>query len=164
MEEQSKKTIIGHEKVDPAQIIESLRLASQMTGEINQGQILQLKMWPSVLFDSWSDSQKVYKTAIDQDNHLILLTLNFDVCGTKFEYKKQCQAYESWCRQLLGDDWGVKIYCKKQGGKGKGKEIYKSEGVFFKKPTPYVLGPINRRLDKTQAVKAVLEDKIEDLK
>lgn len=82
-----------------------LRDLTNRLGALHEAQVLQLKMWPLVLF------QHVKKC--EERVNIEAREIDFVLLQTKGEvpkdFKKRCMTLAEWTKWLLGGDWVVRV-------------------------------------------------------
>lgn len=96
-----------------------LRHLTRMTGAIHEAQLLQLKMWPKLLFPCDSHT-------IAHDSEQRLLTVTMQLSGDLPEDTKQrIENFEKWCWDLLGPEWAVVLLYRTGKARGKAKVLHR---------------------------------------
>jgi hypothetical protein len=121
-----------------------LRHLTKMTGAIHDAQLLQLKVWPRVLFPC--DQHTVQH---DGEQRVLIVTMRLSEALPEGDALKQrIKAFERWCWALLGPEWSIRLRARAKKG-GKAKEIHHGRR---KAPLPKEVTP-----EKVLGMEAVAE-------
>lgn len=88
------------------QQLQALRLLTETTGALQDGQVLQLKLWPYVA----ASHLKRHEFSWDPERKLIEYSFEYD--GRKKEsddYQQRLLALDRSVKAMLGDAWGVRV-------------------------------------------------------
>ncbi len=93
-----------------AQQLQMLKEQTRLTGGLHDAQVLQLKMWPLVVFDTALGSSFTW----DPDTKIVTFTITHPNTKAKkklpLEYWKQRVAVlNGWVQTLLGDEWVIRV-------------------------------------------------------
>jgi hypothetical protein len=91
-----------------------LREVTRLTGALHESQLLQLKMWPKILFGCQEHT-------ISYDNEARTVSVDMKLAkkvGSK-KAKDGAEAFEKWCHELIGPEWGIYLTGKAPGEKKK---------------------------------------------
>lgn len=88
--------------------LQLLKAQTALTGALHDAQVLQLKMWPLVAFDTATTSEFTW----DPEEKLVTFNVNFPK-KMKFPqldwWKVRVDALQSWVYELLGDNWRIVV-------------------------------------------------------
>lgn len=89
------------------QQIAMLREQTRLTGALHEAQVLQLKMWPLVVFDVCVGSKFTW----DPEKKLVTFTLDVPPkAKPKLAWWKQrVEVINGWVQTLLGDEWCIEV-------------------------------------------------------
>lgn len=92
-----------------AQQLQMLKQQTKLTGGLHDAQVLQLKMWPLVVFDTCTGSKFTW----DPDKKQVVFTVEHPIKKMpKLEYWKQrITVLNGWVQTLLGDEWCIQVKC-----------------------------------------------------
>ncbi len=98
-----------------SQQLQMLKEQTRLTGGLHEAQVLQLKMWPMVVFDTALSSSFTW----DPEKKVVVFTITHPTTRSKkkhpLEYwKERVTALNGWVQVLLGDEWMIQVKC---GGK-----------------------------------------------
>lgn len=82
-----------------------LRDMTARMGVIHEAQVLQLKMWPLVLFGNVKKCEEHINIENREVNFVILQTKGKQAS----DFKQRCEALADWTKWLLGSDWIVRV-------------------------------------------------------
>lgn len=97
-----------------------LRDLTRRTGAIHDAQLLQLKVWPRIMFP-------IIKHTIEYDSEQRILVIVMKLSEALVEgdeLKKRIRLLEGWCWALLGPEWSIRLRTRLAKG-GRSKEIHK---------------------------------------
>lgn len=118
------KNIADTEGQEKWQQLLVLRAMSARTGVLHSAQVLQLKIWPRLLFQTSTSS--TFKVNIKKKT----LVFEVEITGKPFVPGKgervirpqdAPEVLDAWVKSLLGDDWDISIHVTATGGKRKGE-------------------------------------------
>jgi hypothetical protein len=139
---------------DVAESLAGLRDVTMLTGAIHEAQIIQLQVWPKILFPC-------EKHTLEHDSAKRLLTITMQLSRdlTKEESTVHAATLERWCKELLGGDWALTLKAKSEGTRT--KTVHK--GVLApEKPMTNVMSTLEfrryRAPNQEAAAKAVRDD------
>jgi hypothetical protein len=108
------------------QQLQMLKAQTRMTGALHEAQVLQLKMWPMVVFDvalstsfTWDPDEKVVAFKVDMPKGKKTLTW----------WKPRVEALNSWVQELLGEDWMILVSDGKNKFRGNRKIHVRGAGT-----------------------------------
>lgn len=86
-----------------------LREQTRLTGALHEAQVLQLKMWPMVVFDTASASRFTW----DPEGKVVTFTVT--IKNQKLAWWKQrVTILNEWVQTLLGKDWVIRVQAGKK--------------------------------------------------
>lgn len=86
-----------------------LRDMTRRTGMLHDAQILQMKMWPRVLFEGCSKSQ----ASVDVDSRSVVYEVHLKAAGKKQE--ALAETLSDYTKNLLGSEWAVSVQVTAKG-------------------------------------------------
>lgn len=90
---------------------------TRRTGTLIEAQMLQLRLWPQVVF---KDVLDVTIDPLDINGKTVNYLLRISKAPKGKDLAKRVGALEDWLRSLLGDDWALTIKVRqKKGGPGR---------------------------------------------
>lgn len=94
------------------QQLQMLREMTRMTGALHEAQVLQLKMWPLMLFPWVSIKGVEFTWSVEQK----VVTYTLSTMPGRKANEKQLQertgVLNEWLHELLGDEWRVAVTIK----------------------------------------------------
>jgi hypothetical protein len=102
--------------------------------------LTQLYIWPQLLFSpkKGDDGKYLIEVRIDDVTRTVDFNLVLDEVPEGNELKQRCSALVSWCQQLMGEDWSVRI-SNRNSARGKYKTFHVGDR---RKPIEVVVKPI----------------------
>lgn len=95
------------------QQLQMLREQTRLTGALHEAQVLQLKLWPMVVFQdaisssfTWSPEKKVVLFAVEFPDKAPTPKLAW--------WKKRVEALNGWVQELLGPEWCIRVGCREE--------------------------------------------------
>lgn len=95
-----------------------LKDLTERTGILHEAQILQLKMYPLVIFQN----AKEVRLELDIEKKELHFVSKFKI-GNPKDFKVKCEQLESYVKWLLGTNWIVRVKDTKD------KQLWRSRGV-----------------------------------
>lgn len=111
---------ITGDKNEAWEMLMFLRAQTERTGTLHESQVLQLKLWPRVLFQTSTPATKFKVNIAGKSVHFDVV-----VTGKPFKPKKgegiirpedAPVVLDSWVKSLLGQDWAVSVTVKALAG------------------------------------------------
>lgn len=94
------------------QQIQMLKEQTRLTGALHDAQVLQLKMWPLVVFDQALTSSFSW----DPEKKNVIFNITYPKKGVQklAFWKERVTVLNGWVQTLLGGEWAIQVKC---GGK-----------------------------------------------
>lgn len=94
------------------QQLQMLREMTRLTGALHEAQVLQLKMWPLVLFQWVSPTGVEFTWSADQKVVAYTLAVMPGRKVNEKQLQERTAVLNGWLHELLGDEWRVEVTTK----------------------------------------------------
>jgi hypothetical protein len=97
---------------NPQQQLQLLKEQTRLTGGLHEAQVLQLKLWPLVVFDTAISSSFTW----DPDKKTVSFKIIHPATKAKKKpglawWKERVMVLNRWVQALLGDEWMIYLIC-----------------------------------------------------
>jgi hypothetical protein len=98
-------------QADALQQLQMLKEQTRLTGALHEAQVVQLKMWPLVLFQDWSKSEFTW----DPDQKYVAFKMSKGKKKTRTkapklaDHQERVDVLAGWVQELLGSEWRVQV-------------------------------------------------------
>lgn len=104
------------------QQLQMLKEQTRLTGALHEAQVLQLKLWPLVVFQNAISSQFTW----DPDKKVVIFTISHPAMRAKKApkldwWKERVTKLNEWVQVLLGDEWMIQVVAGKKTFNGSRK-------------------------------------------
>jgi hypothetical protein len=90
------------------QQLQMLKEQTRLTGALHDAQVLQLKMWPLVVFDRAQGSRFTW----DPEKKVVVFMLDMPTKGKEQKlawWEERVKVLNGWVQVLLGEDWYIEV-------------------------------------------------------
>lgn len=88
-----------------------LQKMTETTGVLHEGQMVQLRIWPGLLFPEAKDFRLKINTP-ERKMVLELTDVTFGTSKAKKMFPKNMERFIDWCQELLGKRWAISVISK----------------------------------------------------